>query len=242
MCNPERATLIDAVLRLAELSMRFARINRAVVGHPDGTPESDSDHTVMLGWLACALAAQWYPHLDLGLVAQFALVHDAPEVYAGDTPTLRIDDAALAEKYERERHATEQLATEFAVQLPWFPRMVALYEQQQHLEAKFVRALDKVVTRVVHVLDGGLGLRKADMDRAEWDRLSRQTLERMLPYADGFPELLTLRAELGERIRPTLRDPGSASNAASAAFMQETKRRVLAAASGAFLRDEGNKP
>jgi 5'-deoxynucleotidase YfbR-like HD superfamily hydrolase len=232
-------SLIDAVLYLAELAMRFGRIDRAVVSHPDGTPESDSDHTVMLGWLACSLAAQWYPQLDLGLVAQFALVHDAPEVYAGDTPTLRIDDAGLTEKHEREQRALDRLTTEFAGALPWFPNAIASYERQQLAEARFVRALDKVVTRMVHVLDGGLGLRRADMDRAEWDRLSRQTLERMLPYAADFSELLMLRAGLGDSIRPMLRDPGCASDAASAAFRAETVRRVLAASAGAVTDEEG---
>jgi len=196
--------LIEAVLRLGELAMRFGRIDRAVVRHPDGTPESDSDHTVMLGWLACALARRWYPHLDCGLIAQFALVHDAPEVYAGDTPTLRIDEEALAAKVARERDAIGRLIGEFTDQLSWFPALIMLYEQQELPEATYVRALDKVVTRIVHVLEGGGGLRAADVGQAEWYRLSMQTLERMLPYAEGFTELLALRHELGERIVPTL--------------------------------------
>jgi len=196
--------LIEAVLRLGELAMRFSRIDRAIVCHPDGTAESDSDHTVMLGWLACALAQRWYPHLDCGLIAQFALVHDAPEIYAGDTPTLRISDAALAEKAERESAATGRLLDEFSGHLDWFPSLIMLYEQQELREATYVRALDKVVTRVVHVLEGGGGLRAAGVTQSEWYRLSMQTLERMLPYAEGFTELLALRHELGERIAPTL--------------------------------------
>jgi putative hydrolase of HD superfamily len=197
-------SLIDAVLDLGMLAMRFGRIDRAVVAHPDGTPESDSDHTVMLGWLACVLAARWYPDLDLGLIAQFALVHDAPEVYAGDTPTLRIDEAALAVKAARERAATDRLVEEFTGQLPWFPSLIMLYEQQELAEARFVRALDKVVTRIVHLLDDGRGLRQAGMDQAEWHRLSQETLKRMWLYAQEFTELLALRAGLGDRIVATL--------------------------------------
>jgi putative hydrolase of HD superfamily len=201
--TPTDAALLDAVLHLADLALRFGRIDRTAVHHPDGMPESDSDHTVMLGWLACALAAKWCPRLDLGLVAQFALVHDAPEVYAGDTPTLRIDDAGLATKFERERRAVGRLITEFAPELPWFPSVIMLYERQDLPEARFVRALDKVVTRMVHLVDGGQGLRAMGISRAEWDRLSTQTLKRMWPYAQEFTELLALRAELGDRITDT---------------------------------------
>ena len=201
---------VDSVLHLAKLAMAFGRIDRTGVSHPDGTPESDSDHTVMLGWLACALAERWYPNLDRGLIAQFALVHDAPEVYAGDTPTLRIDAAGLARKAEREHWSVQRLALECA-RLPWFVRVIVLYEQQELPEARFVCALDKVVTRMVHLIDGGRGLREQGIDHVEWERLSAQTLKRMWPYAQEFMELLALRAELGKRITgtPGLLAPGN---------------------------------
>jgi putative hydrolase of HD superfamily len=74
--------LADSLVDLARLALAFGRVDRTAVYLPDQTtPESDTDHTVMLGWAACAIAATWFPQLDLGLVAQFALVHDAPEVY-----------------------------------------------------------------------------------------------------------------------------------------------------------------
>lgn len=133
--------LAEAALDLARLALRFGQIHRTAVYHPDGvTPESDTDHTVMLGWIACALAALCFPQLDIGLVAQFALVHDAPEVYAGDTPTLRIDDAGRVAKGERERAAVDRLVAEFGERLPWFPNAIRLYEEQRLPEARFVRA------------------------------------------------------------------------------------------------------
>jgi len=79
----------DTLIHLAELALRFGRIDRTACYHPvlskDGRliKESDTDHTVMLGWLACALATRFWPELDQGLIAQLALVHDAPEVTSG---------------------------------------------------------------------------------------------------------------------------------------------------------------
>src|SRR5689334_19330112 len=160
--------LADAMVDLGRLALAFGRIDRTAVYHPDGvTPESDSDHTVMLGWLACALAARYFPRLDVGLVAQFALVHDAPEVYAGDTPTLRIDAAGRAAKAAREHAAVGRLRAEFADRLPWFVDMITAYEAQVLPEARFVRGLDKVLPKIVHLLDGCTGLREQGMDRAE---------------------------------------------------------------------------
>jgi 5'-deoxynucleotidase YfbR-like HD superfamily hydrolase len=200
----DTTTLADAVLHLGELALQFATINRTAVHHLDGeTPESDSDHTVMLGWVACALAARCYPQLDVGLVAQLALVHDAPEVYAGDTSTLRIDDAGLAAKRFREGAAVGRLSGEFHDSLPWFPATILAYELGNRPEARFVRAVDKILCRIVHLLDGGVGLREHGVDRAEWDRLAVELTERIMAYASDFTELLALREELGRRITAT---------------------------------------
>ena len=85
--------LITAVLGLGGLSLAFGRVERAT-RHEDGTtPESDTDHTVMLGLIGCSLAPLVCADLDLGLIAQYALVHDVVEVHAGDTNTLRQPDA-----------------------------------------------------------------------------------------------------------------------------------------------------
>lgn len=48
--------MIKKTLALGKLIYAFARIERAVI-HEDGvTHESDTDHTVMLGIVACAFA------------------------------------------------------------------------------------------------------------------------------------------------------------------------------------------
>lgn len=66
-------TTVWKVVELGQLCLQFGRVNR-VTYHEDGRRlESDTDHTVMLGILACAFAEQYAPHLDLGLVAQFTL-------------------------------------------------------------------------------------------------------------------------------------------------------------------------
>jgi putative hydrolase of HD superfamily len=152
------------------------------------------------------LAAQHFPHLDLGLVAQFALVHDAPEVYAGDTPTLRIGPAGRAAKAEREHQATLRLAAEFAGRLPWFPAAITSYEAQQAPEARFVRGVDKILPKIVHLLDGCIGLVDRRMTPAELAGLFAAQRADMAGYVGEFAELLALHTTLAGRVisRPEL--------------------------------------
>jgi putative hydrolases of HD superfamily len=145
---------------LAKLSFAFGRVNR-VTFHEDGvTPESDTDHTVMLGIIACALADEInndvnpLPRpLDLGAVAQFAFIHDIVEVYAGDAQTLTITDKERASKNDRERAATDRIIDEFG-SLSWLGCTLLTYERQGEPEARFVRVVDKILPKLTHLLNG----------------------------------------------------------------------------------------
>ena len=193
--------LADAVIDLGRLALAFGRIDRTACFHPDGvTRESDTDHTVMLGWVAPALASRLFPQLDLGLVAQFALVHDMPEVHAGDTPTLRITDEGRRAKAQREAAAVERLYEEFGRSLPWVPSTVALYEQQIVPEARFVRGLDKCLPKIVHLLDGCAGLSEEGMGAEELAGVFERQEADMSRYVGEFTELMDLRAELVGRV------------------------------------------
>lgn len=157
---------------LGQLAMTFGRIER-MIAHPDGRPETDSDHTVMLGWIAPALGElvnihYGYQVLSAGLIAQFVLVHDAAEVYAGDTPTVRLTEAETQQKEEREAVATAKLTRQFQGRLPWFARTLRDYELQRTREAKFVRAVDKIMPKLVYMIDGGASIRLGRVTRAEF--------------------------------------------------------------------------
>jgi putative hydrolases of HD superfamily len=156
-------TVTEAVIDLGELAMAFGRIDRTGPRHPDGTPESDSDHTVMLAWIAPALAdlvnrrAGREKH-DVNRVAMYAAIHDAVEVYAGDTPTVRITEEEYAAKEDREKWAMMRLFTKFQPSLPWFAQQVRQYEAQEDEDARFVRSVDKLMPKIVHVISSGKDL------------------------------------------------------------------------------------
>ncbi len=144
----------EAVTGLASLSLKFAATDRKTFWPDLVTPESDTDHTVMLGLIACAVASKHAPHLDVGKVAQFCLVHDLVEAYAGDTDTFGgLSAEGVADKEARESAALERIEEEFGTSLPWVPNMIKEYESLQSPEARFIKVLDKCMPKVTRLLN-----------------------------------------------------------------------------------------
>ena len=118
--------------------------------HPDGIRlETDSDHTVMLAVIACDLCPQ---SLNRGLVAQFAIVHDLVETYAGDTQTLKIDAGQRAAKDAREAAALARIREEFGWD-SWMVQTIDIYESQESHEARYVKMLDKMLPPLTNILN-----------------------------------------------------------------------------------------
>lgn len=192
---------IDAVVELGRLALNLGRVDR-ITFHPDGTtPESDTDHTVMLGIVACALADKWFFGLRNGLIAQYALVHDLVEAYAGDTPTLReLGTAGRAAKKARETAALDRITSEFRGVLPWLPFMISTYEDEATPEARFVRMLDKVLPKITHLLNGASTIAAEGMTRTELVARYEAQGRELDRYAAEFPEVEELRQALVERV------------------------------------------
>lgn len=198
--------LADVAEQLARRALAFGEIDRSICQHPDGRPETDSTHTVMLTWLAPALADLLYPQLDSLLVAAFAAVHDAVEVYAGDTPTLRITDAGRAAKRSRELAAAGIWCEEFGPVLPWVPAMIVRYESQEEPEARFTRAVDKLLPGLVHASNGARDLHEYGITAAEQDERRQHHRAEMSEYAAEFTAILDLRGEVSARLAALLRE------------------------------------
>jgi putative hydrolase of HD superfamily len=150
----------DAVIRLGKLVLEFARVDRATAMEDGVTPESDTDHTVMLGVIACAFAAKHEPAMDLGKIAQFAFVHDLVEVYAGDTNTFGMSaHLKQGDKEERERAALNRIKKEFDQTLPWVSSTIEEYDSLDSREARYIRTLDKILPKITNVLNKARRLR-----------------------------------------------------------------------------------
>lgn len=129
---------------LNELILPFYAISRATpLPKKFGRNENDAEHSWGLALMACAIAPRISPKLDVGLICQFAVIHDLVEVYAGDTPNFA-SDAELLSKDDREHAALEKIEKDFS-NLPWIAEIIRKYEKQDTPEAKFVRSLDKTL-------------------------------------------------------------------------------------------------
>ena len=158
--NKVSREVIDACHNLARLIFAFGRVERAT-HHEDGVrKETDADHTVMLGIMACAYAKEFAPHLDIGKIAQFALVHDLVEAYAGDVNTYGLTSTdAQTEKEEGEAAALARIKQEFDSVFPWIAKTIEEYESLESSEARFVKVFDKVLPKIVHTLNNGASVR-----------------------------------------------------------------------------------
>lgn len=202
----------EGLVAIGKMILSFARVDRATL-HEDGTtPESDTDHTVMVSVCACALASKLYPTLDLGKIAQFAMIHDLVEVYAGDTNTFNISDEQRAEKEAREHEAYMRIKREFDGVYPWIGETIFEYESLVTDEAQFVKAVDKVMTKLTHRINHGAYLRNENVSKEETLlHYGSQTKAIEEKYGEKFPELVEILKKLTNDIIRETYDTDSAS-------------------------------
>ena len=198
MIEKQSQGLID----IAELVFKFANVNRATF-YPDGKRmESDTDHTVMLSVIACALADKLYKDtLGIGEVAQFALIHDLVEAYAGDTISFDIKEEDKIDKEIREKEALERIKKEFDNVFPWIGKKIEEYDSLSTKEARFVKLLDKFMPKVTHCLNKG---RFFQVNNIKKDYtvvyLGKQHNNLSEKFGDEFKELLLILKDLNNKV------------------------------------------
>lgn len=197
------------VLSLGALAMKFSRIER-VPRFEDGRRESDAEHSFMLSLVASELSHRLYPHsFDHGKVTQYAIVHDLIELKTGDVSTFDLDETALASKEDAEHAALDSLLGE----LPPFTRtLLRDYERQEDKEARFVRAVDKLLPLVVDII--GQGRRVMEEDHGVFDVVSLRACqdaihERLQQRFGEFPQVMDDHAHLSDLFLDVFEATGS---------------------------------
>jgi putative hydrolase of HD superfamily len=182
------------LLEVASLILDFGRIERATQ-HQDGVRmETDTDHTVMLGILGASVASKLYPDLDVGLVAQFALIHDLVEVHAGDTDTIvNTSTESLQDKSDREAQALKKIEEAFGEDFDWIHKTIEKYDQLDTKEARFVKLLDKVMPKLTVVLNKAASFNARGITKAQMKALTdSQRLKYNEQLAYDMPELMQI--------------------------------------------------
>jgi 5'-deoxynucleotidase YfbR-like HD superfamily hydrolase len=187
----------QGLVDIGKLVLTFAKVNR-VTYHEDGVrPESDTDHTVMLSVCACALASKLYPDLDLGKVAQFAITHDLVEAYAMDTDSFGLSEADKEEKDVREHEAYLRIEREFKDVFSWIPETIHAYEKLDTREARFVKTVDKCMTKITHMMNGGVYFKEKGLTKDQmWNDYQSMVRDVEIRYGKEFLEVIGLIDEL----------------------------------------------
>ena len=140
---------------MSEMAFPFYFVERdAMLPVEPRRSENDAEHSWSVALLACSLAPEVDKTLDVGKVAQFAIVHDLVELFAGDTSPWQGDGNFRASKEEREAKALELIGERFSA-FPWIRKTIQEYESKASNEATYVWAVDKVIILLLRRLDKG---------------------------------------------------------------------------------------
>ena len=192
---------VDKIFTLAKLALTFAKVNRAT-HHEDGARlESDTDHTFMLSIIACSMANTFYKYkLDIGLVSQFATVHDLVEVYAGDTNSfINVSEEAREAKRKIEQSALKKIKSELDPEFIWAAELITRYEEQSEQEARFVKLVDKLMPELTHILANFSYIKASGMGKDYYCSFIKNKLVTLNEkYGVEFPEMLDLFRSISE--------------------------------------------
>ncbi len=192
----------QSVIDVGSLVLQFARTNRLTL-HEDGVrQESDTDHTVMLSITACALAEQLYKgFLDIGKIAQFSIVHDLVEVHCGDISSFGITEEERKEKEHLEHESLKKIKTDYDAVFPWIGNTIVEYESLQSKEARFVKTVDKLMSKVTSILNHGAYYKLQGISKEvvlqNYTNLYKQA---STTYGKEFPEVLNIMDDLLSKI------------------------------------------
>lgn len=194
--SPIQSQLCHIALQSMEISCDLADVVR-VPRQPGGERENDAEHSWSLAALAPELRACLYPQLDNDVVQQFATVHELLEIVTGDVATFDLTPVQLSIKQQNEQQAAHTLLQRLP---PVMRQGLERYEAQNTPEARFVRAVDKIlpvamdiVGQGVRVVEEDYGIKNLAELQAAHDKLIESFTQR---FGTEFPELAELYANL----------------------------------------------
>lgn len=157
----------------------------------DGQQENDAEHSWHLAMLVLVLAPELEPDADINKMLKMAIIHDLPEIYAGDT--FAYDTEARKDKKEREVIAAEKLLRELPDdRRKEFAEIIKEYSEKTTVEARLVTALDKLQPLLANLEANGEGWKRKKLTWKVIDDLKR-------PYMAFNPKLTKLYEDIMAR-------------------------------------------
>ncbi|MEK7550095.1 MAG: HD domain-containing protein [Patescibacteria group bacterium] len=145
---------LQNLLNFSKMLHDFRLVERMYYANGTERRENDTEHSFNLALLAWYIADSQKLDLNKDLLLRYALIHDIPEVHAGDTYIYTKDAEYLASKNDREASAREKLYSDFS-EFPDFQAFLEQYLKQEDAESRFVYTLDKLLPIIDIFLDKG---------------------------------------------------------------------------------------
>lgn len=155
-----------------------------------GEDENDAEHSWILAVAAAEIARTHYPELDLERIWAFSLIHDVVEVKTGDVATFNLTQAEIEEKERREHEALLELYEELPVNMAEDLRQ---YEAQDTPEARFVRAVDKLLPLARNIASNDMSNFRDNYGIVTVEALRERHIENIRKiykkFGEEFPEI-----------------------------------------------------
>jgi len=203
--NQDVDIALKQILYLSELTTKFANVHRTML-YSDKHYENDTEHSFHLAIVATEIAANYYPKLDIGLISQFSIVHDLPEIYAGDVPSWEMSEEQKIKKEKAEKSSLKKLLKELP---PHTADLLRRFEEQEESEARFVRLIDKLLPPAIHAVamkaNKRYFVKRFGMETIEDVNAANERL--LIKLREMFPEydfLILLRQVVAEASRDRL--------------------------------------
>ena len=166
---------------------------------PNGEVEDDVQHSYSLAILAPELRKKLYPHLDNNKVQGFANAHELLEIATGDVATFNLTKKQLEEKRRREEKAKKELLERLTL-MPELKQNLEEYERRGTPEARFVRAVDKILPVAMDIVGQGVRVVEEDYGVSNLEDLQKAHTDLIANFdrrfGDEFPELVQLYEHL----------------------------------------------
>lgn len=137
-------TTINTLLSFQDLLKQFNKVERDCESINDLKGfDNDVEHSYRVAMLCWMLVENYKLDLDVSKILKYALVHDLPEVYAGDVSIYSNISAAEAEKEVKEKIAIDTLQSNYpSLHSMW--SALDDYENKIDAESKFVYLVEKL--------------------------------------------------------------------------------------------------
>lgn len=175
---------------VGDLAVPTFLVNRtSVMPFDRSRRENDAEHSFSLGLAAVCVAPLIDPSLDTALIAKYALIHDLPEIYAGDVSVYAREEVR-ADKARRETEARERLVKNFGDAFPGLIDSLEAYMSLDDQESRFVYALDKLLPHAMVLLGDHHPVKPT------WSEYKRTELSARKKIESAFPALLRVFDDL----------------------------------------------